>query len=271
MKKMQPGVTGFIPWGGDYFPVLERYAKMGYKAFEGGGLMFRGDPVENTKRMHDMGLQLMALSTSVQGDAQPDVKDLVEKARIIGAPWIMIYHSGATSWRFADREFLPDYDESMREIEKMNTLANQLHAEGLQLAFHNHDQELLTHYNGVPLLWLMAANCEHLKFEIDLGWAHYADVDPVKLIHRLGDRIVSLHVKDYLPGDNFERKPLRTVRVPRYCAPGAGVLDLYHIFEAACEEGIEWAIIEQDMQHHLTTEESVQAAYYNMKETGFIA
>lgn len=270
MQRMKPGVTGFVPWGGDIFPVLEKYAKMGYKAFEGGGAMFRGDPVENTKRVHDLGMRLMAVATTVQGDAKADVADIVGKARIVGAPWVMLYHSSATSWRFADREHLPCYDEIMREIAKMDALSRELEKEGLHLVFHNHDQEFLTKYNGVPLIWLMAANCEHLRFEIDLGWVHYAGIDPVRVIDRLGERIVSLHVKDYLPGDNYENKPLRTVRVPRYCAPGAGVLNLYDIFKAACDNGIEWAIIEQDMLYHLTAEESVQAAYYNMKETGFV-
>jgi hypothetical protein len=48
------------------------------------------------------------------------------------------------------------------------------------------------------------------------------------------------------------------------------VVDLFACFQEACKIGVEWAIIEQDMQYLLTHAESVQAAYYNMKETGFV-
>jgi sugar phosphate isomerase/epimerase len=270
MNKMKAGITGFIPKGADLFATLETYAGFGYRGFEGGGALLQGDVKANLSRFQSIGIKPLAIGTSILGDANPDAAELAAKAHLIDVPWVVIYHSGATAWRFADRADLPKRDEAMREIEKIDALSRALDKEGLQLVFHNHDQEFLTCYHGVPYFWLLASLVEKLKFELDLGWIHYAGVDPAKLIRQLGDRVAALHVKDYLPGENHEDKPSRRVTVPRYCAPGAGVVDLHAAFEAASETGVAWAIIEQDMQFNLTAEESVRAAYYNMKETGFV-
>jgi sugar phosphate isomerase/epimerase len=271
MDKMKSGLTGFIPKDADVYKTLESYAKMGYKGCSHSWIIFReGDPAENLKRVRGMGLEFVTLGCSIISEQKPVVADLVKRARFLGVDSVTAYHSSATAWRFADRPELPDYAESMREIELMNSLAESLAKEGLSFRFHNHDQEFITCYNGVPLFWLMATNVPKLNFEIDLGWAHYAGENVPRLIRQLGSRVQSLHVKDYTKGDNFEYKPSRTVLVPRYCAPGTGFVDLQGCFEAAVDVGCPWAVIEQDMQYHLTHAESVQAAYLIMKETGLV-
>ena len=272
MKKMKAGFIGFVPQGVDFFETIESYAKMGYKAMESGARLFSldGDPTEHAKKVRAMGLEILGIMTSCQGKNDPNPKELIERAKAIDVNRIMIMHTSASAWRFADRAELPDYDEIMVEIGKMDRLAKALAKEGMSLVFHNHDQEFIACYKGIPLYWLMAAHAEEMKFEIDLAWVQYAGWDPAKLITQLGDRVASLHVKDYIPGENYEYKPHKTITVPRYCAPGAGVVDLSACFKAAVDVGVEWAIIEQDMQYQLSHAESVQVAYYNMKETGFV-
>lgn len=52
MKKMKAAFIGFLPEAGDVYQTLEDYAKIGYRAFEGGDLLFeKGDPAENLKRV----------------------------------------------------------------------------------------------------------------------------------------------------------------------------------------------------------------------------
>jgi sugar phosphate isomerase/epimerase len=270
MAKMKAGITGFIPRDADFYETLGLYAKMGYHAFENAGYLFRqGDPAENARRVRGLGLELLTISANTRDGNRPAAAQLAADARLVGVKRVTVYHSSAASYRFADRPDLPEWPEMKKEIALLSQLGRDLAAEGISLVFHNHDPEFTTIYQGVPLFWLLAASCEDLKFEIDLAWARYAGWDPAALIATLGDRVVSLHVKDYIPGDNFEYKA-RTVRVPRYCAPGAGVVDLFSCFQAAEKTGVPWAIIEQDMQYLLSHAESVQAAYYNMKETGFV-
>lgn len=272
MEKMKAGFIGYMPKDADFFATLQKYADIGFKACEGGyGLLRSGvDVKEGLARVKDMGMRFLTVATSVQGDKYPDVKELVAQARLLDVNWVTLYLSSATSWRFADRETLPDYDESMREIEKMERLAVELAEEGMILQFHNHDQEFLTCYKGVPLFWHIATKAEHVKFEVDCGWVHYAGEDPAKILTQLGDRVNSVHIKDYTRGDNFEYKPLRTVRVPRYTTPGTGMLDMQQVLGAAQKIGVEWAIIEQDMLYNLGTEDAVRTAYNIMKETGFV-
>ena len=270
---MKAGFTGFIERGADYFKVIKTYADIGYTVLEGGDAMYRvgdGNVQENLKRVRDMGYDtIFTIGTNVQFDNQPNAKELIERAHTVGVEHVTIYHSGVTSWRFADRE-MPTYDEAMLEIDKMDKLAKELKKEGLSLVFHNHDQEFITTFNGVPLFWHMALKAEDLKFEIDLAWAHYAKFDPAQLIDQLGDRVAALHFKDYKLGDNFEDKPARRVIVPRYTTPGTGLVDIDACVQAADKHGVRYCIIEQDMPYHLTREDSVRTAYYIMKETGLV-
>ncbi|WP_138295365.1 MULTISPECIES: sugar phosphate isomerase/epimerase [unclassified Clostridium] len=271
MEKMKAGVTGFMPKDVDYLEQLQKYAKLGYSYYENARYAFtQPDPKAVIDRVHDMGLKYLALGTTVHKGAYPDVKELVRQARIADVHMVGMYHSGATFWRFADRPDLPEYDEAMLEIENMEKLAVELGKEGIDFFFHNHDQEFRTTYNGVPLFWMIAAKAEHVKFEVDLGWAHYAGWDPAQLIRQLGDRVVILHVKDYTRGENCENKPTGKVIVPRYTTPGTGLVDLEACFHAGVDAGVKYAVIEQDMLYHLSTEESVRTAYAIMKETGYV-
>ncbi len=272
MKKLIPGFTGLIPKGADYFETLKKYAGYGYKLTEGAAACFReGDPKENAKRIRDMGLELWTLGTTVQNGAYPDVKDLADRCHLVGVDHVTMYHSSSTSWRFADRDEHPGYDEAMGEIERMNRLANDLKKEGITFVFHNHDQEFITTFNGVQLFWLIAANCENLKFELDTCWAHYAGENVPRLVKILGDRLAVLHVKDYTRGENFEDKPRWKVTVPRYTTPGSGIVDLQAVFmEAVKIDGLKYAIIEQDMPNKVMHDQIMQAAITNLRETGYV-
>ena len=166
---------------------------------------------------------------------------------------------------------MPTYDQLMAEIERLDAVAKELDKEGIRLTFHNHDIEFQAAYNGVPAFWLMAANSEYLKFQLDCGWVAYAGEDPVKIMKLMGKRITDIHIKDYVPGEVVNELPNgKKVVMPRFSTPGTGVLDMAGCLEAALNLGIEWAIIEQDFQYNLSISETITAAYLNMKETGFV-
>lgn len=58
--------------------------------------------------------------------------------------------------------------------------------------------------------------------------------------------------------------------MPRFTTPGTGVLNLAGCLKTASEMGMKHAIVEQDFQYNLTQLETLTAAYYNMKETGYV-
>ena len=61
MNKMKAALIGFMPKDADPYQTLESYAKVGYRAFEGGDLLLKGDPAENRKRVESFGMQPLAV------------------------------------------------------------------------------------------------------------------------------------------------------------------------------------------------------------------
>ena len=61
MNKMKAALIGFMPKDADPYQTLEAYAKAGYRAFEGGDLLLKGDPAENRRRVEAIGMQPLAV------------------------------------------------------------------------------------------------------------------------------------------------------------------------------------------------------------------
>lgn len=269
MNKLKAAMIGFLPKEGDPYAALESYAKAGYRAFEGGDLLLEGNPAENRKRVEAFGMVPLAVHYNIW--EPPTVEDLIKNAKAAGVSRAACYAGMAGAYRFGMRPTAPDYDELMRECEQFDAAAKELQKEGITLSFHNHDAEFLQTHKGVPALYLMAANTEYLTFELDCGWATYAGHDPVKVLLALGNRLSAVHIKDFVPGVYEEKRPDGSINLmPRFTTPGTGLLNLAGCLEAAQSLSMEYAIVEQDFQYHLTQLETLTAAYLNMKETGFV-
>ena len=289
MAKLKAGFIGFLPFGGsmeDTFKTLEKYAKIGYKGIELGDMFLRGDnPEENLKRVKDLGMEVLSTNIPMGRDIDPAcAPEVIERAHKLGVRRANCMVSGM-KWHSQGmfmRDHFPTYDESMKELEALETIANELKKEDIILTFHNHETEFITFYNGEAWFDLMVKNSETLKFELDCGWALYGHRNPVKVMDMLGDRLAAIHIKDFMEGSVQQpRNPMMgqeeplyqfhvPVDMPNLCAPGAGLLPTYDILEKAVQMGLDYAIIEQDFQKILTQEESVTLAYLLMKETGFV-
>jgi len=274
MEKMKAGFIGFVGFQEpDPYPVLESYAQIGFKGFESGDTLFRdGDPVENLKKVQSYGIAPLAMGMmSRPGEAPPTAAELIKKCKTIGVDRVATFAGCVGMFRFGMRPVPPSYDEVMQEIESFDALAKELSAEGIRFTFHNHDVEFTQTYRGVPAIFLMAANSEYLKFELDTGWAAYAGANPVHVLKKLGDRVSDIHIKDFVPGEVRQKMPNGNENImPAFTAPGTGLLDMAGCLEAAQALGIEYAIVEQDFMRNLTPHETLTAAYLNMKETGFV-
>ena len=271
MNKMKAAMIGFLPKEQDPYEVLESYAKLGYSAFEGADVLLReGDPAENLKRVNSFGMQPLAVGYNIWDP--PAVADVIDRAKKTGVKRAACYAGCAGAYRFGMRNDPPSYDELMKECEQFDKAAEELGKEGIVLSFHNHDAEFLQKLNGVPVIYLMAANTQYLKFEVDCGWVTYADYDPINFMKGLGDRMTAVHIKDFVAGPPVERHEPdgRVTSMPRLTTPGTGALDLKGCLEAAQAAGMDYAIVEQDFQFNLTEAETLRAAYLNMKETGFV-
>lgn len=267
MTKMKAAMIGFLPQGADPFPVLESYAKIGYRAFEGGDVLYKGDVKENLARVHDFGME--PLSIYYSGAEDVDVNQLIDRALTIGVKQVTNYCGVAGSFRFSNTAPEATMDLILREAEKFERVAQALNKEGLTLCFHNHDAEFVQYLDGRPVIEHMLENAPSLKMEVDVGWVTYAGCDPVAFMKSLGDRFYAMHVKDFTLG-HVGRPDGHPASMPRFTTVGTGVLKLAECLKCASEMGITHAIVEQDFQYNLTQLETLTAAYYNMKETGYV-
>jgi sugar phosphate isomerase/epimerase len=121
-------------------------------------------------------------------------------------------------------------------VARIAAIAPRAQELGLRFGFHNHWGELRQLEEGVTTLDLLSAlPAEQLWFELDLGWAWEAGVDPVALLERMRGRSPLVHVKD-----------LRSRGSREHCPVGDGAVGYARILPAAVAAGVEWLIVEQD-------------------------
>ena len=105
-------------------------------------------------------------------------------------------------------------------------------------AFHNRADQYLKQTAAYCVQWLLE-NRPGWKFLLDVCWAEYARTNVLDYFGQLGDRIHSVHFKDYTGGMTCQHMPL-------FCACGKGIVQLESYMEKVKQMGIEDVIVEQD-------------------------
>jgi sugar phosphate isomerase/epimerase len=119
-------------------------------------------------------------------------------------------------------------------VERIAGVAPRVRDAGLRLGFHNHDAELRPLEDGRTVLDRLAA-LDELFFEVDLGWAWFAGVEPAGLVERLAPRVPLVHVKDLAPEAE-----------QRFVPVGDGDVGYRELLPAIEGFGVEWLLVEQD-------------------------
>lgn len=120
-------------------------------------------------------------------------------------------------------------------VERIAGIAPRVRDAGLRLGFHNHDAELRMLDDGRTVLDRLAALGDDLFFEVDLGWAWFAGVEPAGLVERLAPRVPLVHVKDLAPDAE-----------QRFVPVGDGDVGYRELLPAIEGLGVEWLLVEQD-------------------------
>jgi sugar phosphate isomerase/epimerase len=106
----------------------------------------------------------------------------------------------------------------------------------VRLGYHNHDFEFKEAGNQTVFdLLVEMTDPSVVDFELDLGWVHFAGLDPEAKMREISGRIPLVHVKDIAAGSKFEAVPI-----------GEGILDWNALLATAKTCGAEWFIVEQD-------------------------
>jgi sugar phosphate isomerase/epimerase len=130
----------------------------------------------------------------------------------------------ATDCRLAIMPWLPMGERPATAIgwqalgARLAKVGDTLNAEGLRLAYHNHEFEFLQYSGRTALDWIFStASAQQLGWEADLGWVARAGLDPMAAIEPYADRLVAIHTKDIAP-------PGMAADEDGWCALGQGIV-----------------------------------------------
>ena len=179
---------------------------------------------------------IKAISSHVQlADLRGDLDGVVAFNRAIGNTTLVVPY-------LAEKERPTDAAGWTALGQELGRIAAQVKAQGMQLAYHNHDFELVDFNGKTGLELLFAAAGPDLQTELDLAWVARAGHDPVVMLGRFRGHVFAVHAKDNAPKGQFEDEG-------GFAAVGQGVLDWNAILPAAAAAGVQWYIVEHDQPH----------------------
>lgn len=170
-------------------------------------------------------------------------------------------HIGAPAWRTQFDEMVPklktlgvgvailpapppderqgDRAHWTRLGEELRGYAKRLADHGLRFGWHNHAFEFAPLPDGsLPLDWLLGEQPD-LLLQLDIAWSVRGGADPLALMRRYRDRIVSFHVKDLAPaGENVDEDG--------WADAGHGTLDWASLVPAMRDTPAEVWVLEHD-------------------------
>lgn len=203
--------------------VIERVGETGFEGVEFAGL---GDAdVESVNAALDRsGLSAAGAHVGLD-EIEADAEGVAETYRALGCetvtvPWL-------EPERFASE---PAVEET---AERLSNAAATLAEHGLELHYHNHDQEF-TELDGRPALEHLLEATDDVGLQLDLGWVGAAGYEPLSFLEAHAERIDLVHLKDY------DAAAGETVAV------GEGDLDVGATVESVRELEFEWLVYEAE-------------------------
>lgn len=122
---------------------------------------------------------------------------------------------------------------------ELGDISRRVQDQGMTLAYHNHDFELVDFNGKTGLELLFDAAGPELKTELDLAWVARAGYDPAAMLGKFGGRVFAVHAKDNAPKG-------QALDEGGFAALGKGTLDWKTILPAAANAGVQWYVIEHD-------------------------
>lgn len=197
---------------------------------------------------------IKAVSSHVQlADLRKDLVGVVAFNRAIGNTTLVV--------PYLDKNDRPTDAAGWTALgQELGRIAAHVKAQGMHLAYHNHDFELVDFGGKTGLELLFAAAGPDLQTELDLAWVARAGHDPVAMLGKFRGHVFAVHAKDNAPKGQAEAEG-------GFAAVGQGVLDWNAILPAAAASGVQWYIVEHDqprdpaaviktgadyLRHHLT-------------------
>jgi sugar phosphate isomerase/epimerase len=133
-------------------------------------------------------------------------------------------------------------DDWKANADFLNAKGKALKAQGLQLAYHNHNMEFapIGASTGLELL-LSHTDPAYVQFEMDTGWVAAAGHDPITLLRKHPGRFHLMHMKDIANGSNPN---FALAQAPAVI--GSGSIDWPRLLPVAYAAGVRTYFVEHE-------------------------
>ncbi len=209
----------------DLSGTLAQISKMGYAGVEFAGY-YGYSAVELRRMLDDLGLKPSGSHIGIEqlvGDALPRT---AEFHLALGNQYLIVpglpepYRNTPKAW--------------LATAELFNTIAGRLQPYGLHVGYHNHDEEFHQLDGQVPFDLFFGHTNPNVIMQMDIHHVIYGGGDPLACLKRYPGRAVTLHMSDYLAGDQVVML-------------GNGQAPWKEIFELVDAQGqTAWYIVEQE-------------------------
>ena len=145
-------------------------------------------------------------------------------------------------------------------IDEFKDAVQKIKANGMRLTYHNHDHEFVK-VDGKVILEHVSEffGPDEMAFTLDTYWVQSGGADPVMWLNKLKGRTPCIHLKDMIFTD--EKK--------RLMAPvGSGNMNFEAILKAAVDNGVKFALVEQDECYGEDPFECLKKSYEYLKAQG---
>lgn len=212
----------------DFLGTLREVAEWGYDGVQFAG--FYDLPAKQLKQsLNEFGLKPAGSHTGLDQLTEDELKRQIEYNQEIGNDLLVL--------AYLTEENRRNLDDYKRVSETLNHAGQLLKREGMKLGYHNHEFEFVKHgeKSGYDI-FLAETDPSLVAFELDCYWAAFSGYEPSEFMKKLGDRLVTLHMKDMAIKESEKQSTIL----------GSGVLDLPSIVKTGKELDVSWYIVEQE-------------------------
>jgi len=210
--------------------LLEAVANAGFDGVEFAYRVPDEDPEEVRAVLDETGLAAAGAHVHLE-DLEDDFEETVAFYETLGVTNVVI------PW--LDEEYFATREGLDEAVERLSAVEADLAERGLDLHYHNHDQEY-TDFDGAPGFFTFIDESD-VGLELDLGFVLIGGDDPAERLRAVGDRCRLAHLKD-VDADAGHSVPV-----------GEGDLDVEGVSAAFEEIGGEWLIYEYEGEDPLAS------------------
>jgi sugar phosphate isomerase/epimerase len=229
----------------DYAGTLKQLGILGFKQVEAAGY-YKHSAAEVKQAISDAGLKLVSAHYS-SVDLHKKLDETIAFSHELGLEYIICSFPGKTPANEHNKDF--KMDDWKWNAAEFNKIGEKVATAGMKFGYHNHTVEFTQTEGVLPFTELMRlTDPTKVTVEMDCGWVIVGGGDPIELLHKFGNRISMLHVKDFTLPAGFVRgggKP--ATQEPKIQELGHGSVDYKPILQAAAATGhIKHCFVEQE-------------------------